>query len=142
MVQELIKVNGLQVAPAELEAVLLEHDAVADAACVAIQLHGEEYPRGYVVIKKEAQGQNSHVMEQEIQRFVETRVAKHKRLVGGVMIVDEVRSCLSTYLRSSKALLKALQVPKSPSGKIQRKIMREWAKNDVERMERHIKARL
>jgi acyl-CoA synthetase (AMP-forming)/AMP-acid ligase II len=36
--KELIKVNALQVAPAELEAVLLEHDAVADAACVGIML--------------------------------------------------------------------------------------------------------
>jgi 4-coumarate--CoA ligase len=36
--QELIKVNALQVAPAELEAVLLENDHVADAACVGITL--------------------------------------------------------------------------------------------------------
>jgi acyl-coenzyme A synthetase/AMP-(fatty) acid ligase len=36
--QELIKVNGLQVAPAELEAVLLEHDGIADAAVVGITL--------------------------------------------------------------------------------------------------------
>lgn len=36
--KELIKVNALQVAPAELEAVLLEHDHVADAACVGITL--------------------------------------------------------------------------------------------------------
>ena len=37
--KELIKVNALQVAPAELEAVLLENDAVADAACVGITLY-------------------------------------------------------------------------------------------------------
>jgi 4-coumarate--CoA ligase len=36
--QELIKVNALQVAPAELEAALLEHDGIADAACVGITL--------------------------------------------------------------------------------------------------------
>jgi 4-coumarate--CoA ligase len=36
--QELIKVNALQVAPAELEAVLLSHDLVADAAVVGITL--------------------------------------------------------------------------------------------------------
>jgi 4-coumarate--CoA ligase len=39
------------------------------------------------------------------------RVAKHKQLTGGVVFIDEV--------------------PKSPSGKIQRKILREWAKNDA-----------
>lgn len=36
--KELIKVNALQVAPAELEAVLLEHEHVADAAVVGITL--------------------------------------------------------------------------------------------------------
>jgi 4-coumarate--CoA ligase len=36
--QELIKVNGLQVAPAELEAVLLENDFIADAAVVGVDV--------------------------------------------------------------------------------------------------------
>ena len=43
--KELIKVNGLQVVPAELEAVLLEHEDVADATTVGITVHGEELPR-------------------------------------------------------------------------------------------------
>ena len=42
-----------------------------------------------------------------------SRVAKHKYLTGGVIFIDEV--------------------PKSPSGKIQRKVLREWAKSDVKR---------
>merc|ERR1712000_521902 len=41
--KELIKVNGHQVAPAELEAVLLEHPDVADAATVGIMIHDEEF---------------------------------------------------------------------------------------------------
>ena len=44
--KELIKVNGLQVAPAELEAVLLEHPDIADAAVVGITIRDEEFPRG------------------------------------------------------------------------------------------------
>ena len=39
--KELIKINGLQVVTAELEAVLLEHEDVADAATVGITVHGE-----------------------------------------------------------------------------------------------------
>jgi acyl-CoA synthetase (AMP-forming)/AMP-acid ligase II len=51
--QELIKVNALQVAPAELEAVLLELDPIADAAAVGITIGGQEWPRAYVTLKDE-----------------------------------------------------------------------------------------
>lgn len=115
----MIKVNGLQVAPAELEAVLLEHDAVADAAVVGVTLHNEEWPRAYVVLKESLHGP---VTEQDIQSWIKTRVAKHKWLTGGVAFVDEV--------------------PKSASGKILRKIMREWAKKDAPLLEKQVKARL
>ncbi|KAK3116454.1 hypothetical protein LTR53_003180 [Teratosphaeriaceae sp. CCFEE 6253] len=106
--KELIKVNALQVAPAELEAVLLQHDDIADAAVVGITLHDEEWPRAYVALKDHARGK---VTAQGIQQWMKGRVAKHKLLVGGVAFVDEV--------------------PKLASGKIQRKVMREWAKRDA-----------
>jgi 4-coumarate--CoA ligase len=115
----LIKVNGLQVAPAELEAVLLEHESVADAAVVGVSLHSEEWPRAYVVLKEGLQGR---VAPQDIQSWIKTHVAKHKWLAGGVAFVNEI--------------------PKSASGKILRKIMREWAKKDVPLLEKRIKARL
>jgi acyl-CoA synthetase (AMP-forming)/AMP-acid ligase II len=117
--KELIKVNGLQVAPAELEAVLLENDAVADAAAVGVTIHGEELPRAYVVLQP---GFKDKVSEQDIQKFVAGKVSKHKRLAGGVKFVDEV--------------------PKLPSGKIVRKQMKEWAKRDSKELEGQIKARL
>jgi 4-coumarate--CoA ligase len=119
VLQELIKVNGLQVAPAELEAALLEHPSIADAAVVGITLHNEEWPRAYVVLKEGLQGRAT---EQDIQSWIKPRVAKHKWLAGGVAFVDEV--------------------PKSASGKILRKVMREWAKKDVPHLEKRIKARL
>jgi acyl-CoA synthetase (AMP-forming)/AMP-acid ligase II len=117
--KELIKVNGLQVAPAELEAVLLEHDDVADAAAVGIVLHGEELPRAYVVLQDRAKGKTT---EKDIQDFIAGKVAKHKRLAGGVKFIDEV--------------------PKLASGKIVRKLMKEWAKRDAQEMEGKVKARL
>jgi 4-coumarate--CoA ligase len=117
--KELIKVNGLQVAPAELEAVLLEHKDVADAAAVGIMLHGEELPRAYVVLQPEAKGKTT---EEDIKSFVADKVAKHKRLAGGVKFVDEV--------------------PKLASGKIIRKLMKEWAKRDAQEVEGTTKARL
>src|ERR1700712_1785634 len=47
--KELIKVRGNQVAPAELEALLLEHPQLADACVVGVTINGEEVPRAYVV---------------------------------------------------------------------------------------------
>ena len=117
--KELIKVNALQVAPAELEAALLEHEDIADAAVVGITLHGEEWPRAYVTLKEKSKG---HVTEAQVQQWIKSRVAKHKQLVGGVRFIDEV--------------------PKLASGKIQRKVMRDWAKRDAEEMEHTVKARL
>jgi len=121
--KELIKVNGLQVAPAELEAVLLESPDVADAAVVGLRFEddGDEWPRAYVVLQDEKKGQ---VTEKDIQKFVAGKVAKHKWLQGGVKFVDEI--------------------PKLPSGKIMRKVMKDTAKKDAEEMRQNgkVKARL
>lgn len=117
--KELIKVNGLQVAPAELEALLLQHQDVADAAVVGITLHGEELPRAYVVLKEGARAKTGG---KEIQSFLAGRVAKHKQLAGGVKFIEEV--------------------PKLASGKIVRKVLKEWAKDDAIVVQATLKARL
>ena len=117
--KELIKVNGLQVAPAELEGILVEHDSIADAAVTGIYLDDQEWPRAYVALKDEAKGK---LGEKQIQDWLKTRVAKHKQLVGGIKFVDEV--------------------PKLASGKIQRKVMREWSKRDAQELEKGGRPRL
>ncbi|KAL9583845.1 MAG: hypothetical protein Q9203_004906 [Teloschistes exilis] len=101
--KELIKIKGLQVAPAELEA----------------GRHGEERPRAYISLKEHAKGKTS---AHEIQMWMEAQVAKHKRLTGGISFVSTV--------------------PKSPSGKILRKTLREWAKRDVPELETRMCPRL
>ncbi|KAL8688569.1 MAG: hypothetical protein Q9224_004850 [Gallowayella concinna] len=106
--KELIKVKGFQVAPAELEAVLLEHDDIADAAVVGMQISHHERPRAYVMLKPQAMHRTK---EEDIHAWIRTRVSPHKYLTGGIAFVDEV--------------------PKSASGKILRKVMREWAKHDA-----------
>lgn len=118
-IQELIKVNALQVAPAELEAVLLEFDPVADAAAVGITLDGQEWPRAYIALKEEFK---KKITAADIHRHMKIKVAKHKQLVGGIMFVDEV--------------------PKLQSGKIMRKVVKDWAKRDAEEMNRQAKAKL
>lgn len=81
--KELIKVKGFQVAPAELEALLLENPNVADSAVCALEKDHVELPRAYVVLKDFAKGR---VGEKEIQSWVADRVAKFKRLDGGVVV--------------------------------------------------------
>jgi 4-coumarate--CoA ligase len=103
--QELIKVQGLQVSPAEVEASLIEHPDIADAGVVGITLEDSEWPRAYVALKETS---SRKLNEADIQKWLEPRVAKHKRLVGGVSIIPEI--------------------PRLASGKIQRKVLKEWAK--------------
>jgi acyl-CoA synthetase (AMP-forming)/AMP-acid ligase II len=97
-VKELIKYKGYQVAPAELEAVLVSHPAVADAAVVGSpDEEAGEVPKAFVV-------RRAAVSEDELMAFVAQRVAPYRK-VRRMELVD--------------------QIPKSPSGKILRRVLLE-----------------
>ncbi|HKY03502.1 MAG TPA: 4-coumarate--CoA ligase family protein [Blastocatellia bacterium] len=97
-VKELIKYKGLQVAPAELEAVLLTHPALADAAVIpSPDEEAGEVPKAFVVLKSDATAE-------EIMAYVAERVAPHKK-IRRLEFVD--------------------QVPKTASGKILRRMLIE-----------------
>lgn len=106
--KDLIKVRGFQVAPAELEGVLLSHPDIVDAAVIGIPTldKSSEIPRAYVVPQKGA-----NVKEEDVMRFMEERLAKYKRLEGGVVVVTSI--------------------PKNPSGKILKMALREQAKREM-----------
>jgi acyl-coenzyme A synthetase/AMP-(fatty) acid ligase len=99
---ELIKVRGFQVAPPELEGLLLAHPEVADCAVIGVagDLPGEEKPRAFVVRQP-----GSKLTEEETKNIVASQLASYKRLTGGVTFVDEI--------------------PKSPNGKILKRILRD-----------------
>ena len=93
--KELIKVKGLQVAPAELENVLRGLEGVADVAVVGVPDHrAGELPRAYVVRKGD-------LTEEQVKSHVAEALAPHKQLAGGVEFLAEI--------------------PKSAAGKILRK---------------------
>jgi acyl-CoA synthetase (AMP-forming)/AMP-acid ligase II len=95
-VKELIKYKGYQVAPAELEAVLLSHPHVVDAAVVPLpDEEAGEVPKGFVVV-------DEPTSSREIAEYVAARVAPYKRL-RCVELIDEI--------------------PRSPSGKILRRAL-------------------
>jgi acyl-coenzyme A synthetase/AMP-(fatty) acid ligase len=71
------------VAPAELEALLLEHPQILDAAVIGVKTASDdEDPCAYIVLR-----QAGAVSEDEIVQFVASKVAKVKRLTGGVKFV-------------------------------------------------------
>ncbi len=99
-VKELIKVKGFQVAPAELEALLRAHPAVADAAVVPVpDERAGEVPKAYVV----RAGGDHAVTSEEVLAYVAERVAPHKRL-HAVEFIDAI--------------------PTSPAGKTLRRVLR------------------
>jgi len=94
--KELIKVKGYQVAPAELEALLLKHPKIADAAVIPIaDEDAGQLPKAFIVASQP-------VSAEEVKEFVASQVAHYKRLAQ-VEFVDSI--------------------PKSPSGKILRRIL-------------------
>lgn len=97
-VKELIKYKAMQIAPAELEAILLAHPAIADAAVVPREdEEAGQVPKAFVVLKDESNGE-------DIMAWVADRVARYKR-VRYVEVID--------------------QIPRSPSGKILRRVLVE-----------------
>ncbi|KAF2452189.1 acetyl-CoA synthetase-like protein [Karstenula rhodostoma CBS 690.94] len=108
--KELIKVKGLQVAPAELEALLLDHPSVQDVAVIGITLNDEELPRAYIVPRTPSQA--TPQVADAIKTWLAERVSRAKRLDGGVVFMEAI--------------------PKNPSGKILRKELREMAKAEAE----------
>lgn len=100
--------EGFPVPPAELEGLLIGHEEVADVCVIGVEDRelATEVPRAYVVLK--AGSEASDAKAQELADWLSKQVAPHKKLRGGVRFVDKV--------------------PKSPSGKILRRIMRDEAR--------------
>ena len=85
-VKELIKYKGHQVAPAELEDVLLSHPSIADAAVIGIPVEAVgEVPRAFVKLQAGAD-----VGEMDVVKFVNERVGAFSWLRGGAEFVDSI----------------------------------------------------
>ena len=101
--KELIKYKGYQIAPAELEALLLRHPQIMDAAVIGINDDDhQEIPKAFVVAAPD-----SGLTAEAVMAFVAEHVAPHKK----VRVVEFIDA-----------------VPKSSAGKILRKDLREREK--------------
>ncbi len=95
--KELIKYNGFQVPPAELEAILITHPAIADCAVIGVPDEGAgELPKAFVVV-------SGDVTDDEIMAFVAEQVSPQKR----IRLIERIE-----------------EIPKSAAGKILRKDLR------------------
>ncbi|OJJ50997.1 hypothetical protein ASPZODRAFT_21502 [Penicilliopsis zonata CBS 506.65] len=99
--KELIKVRGWQVAPAEVEAVLLQHPLIDDVAVIGVMSTDgtTELPRAFVVRSRTAPAA-AQLTAADVYVFARRQLARYKAIKGGVIFVEEI--------------------PRTPSGKIQR----------------------
>lgn len=110
-VKELIKYKGFQVAPAELEGYLQQHELVDDVVVVGVnsEILGTEVPRGYIVrkggMKAVESGDDKRIID-----WLAARTVQYKRLRGGLKFVETV--------------------PKSASGKLLRRLLKGEAQKE------------
>lgn len=109
--KEMIKVKGIGVAPAELEDILLGHEDVEDAAVLGIaDEYAGERPKAYVVLKEKAR-QNPKSAAERLIKYVQDNKVRYK-WIREVEIIDKI--------------------PKSPSGKILRRVLRDLSKQGAQ----------
>lgn len=100
----MIKYKGLQISPAEIEAVLVANSQIFDAAVIGVpdpNLPGNEIPRAFVVRKPDG----PQISAEEVKRLVADQMSSYKQLKGGVEFVKEI--------------------PRNVSGKIMRRMLRD-----------------
>ncbi|KAI6014829.1 hypothetical protein BKA83DRAFT_98244 [Pisolithus microcarpus] len=115
---EMLKVKGFQVSPAELEGCILEHPDVIDACVVSIpDEYSGELPMAFVVLHPRTAARVredprvSGEIKQSIIQHVASKKAAHKRLSGGVEFIDAI--------------------PKAPTGKLLRRVLRDRARKQL-----------
>lgn len=110
-VKELIKYKGFQVAPAQLEGILIAHPSIDDVAVIGVydETRATELPRAYVVSAKGVE--RNEATAEEICKWLDGKISNYKKLRGGVRFVDTI--------------------PKSATGKILRRVLRDEAAKEM-----------
>ncbi|KAI0036568.1 acetyl-CoA synthetase-like protein [Vararia minispora EC-137] len=109
-VKDTLKVSGVQVAPSEIETVILDHPGrlITDVAVAGVQgmrMADEKIPRAWVVLSDAGKKKGEKAVIQELNAWVKEQLSKPKWLRGGIVVVNEI--------------------PKSPTGKVLRRLLVE-----------------
>jgi acyl-coenzyme A synthetase/AMP-(fatty) acid ligase len=103
----------MQVSPTELENFLLRNPIVADVSVVPILSESSgELPMAFVVKSPAYKDADDKILKETLHSSMKETFSQHKQLAGGIEFVD--------------------LLPKSATGKTQRKILKEWAKASAE----------
>ena len=103
----MIKTRAWQIAPPEIEAALLAHPEIVDAAVIGVPAKdGDEAPRAYIVKRP-----GGSITEQEVLAHCGSRLARYKAITGGIIFVDAL--------------------PRNASGKLLKRELRERAKVEM-----------
>ncbi|KAL5360466.1 hypothetical protein BJX96DRAFT_184555 [Aspergillus floccosus] len=107
-IKDLIKYKGFQVAPSELENIIIRHPLVREAAVIGVwdDKQATELPRAFVVLRDPYQANGMNEVSRSISEFVADQVSNYKRLRGGVVIIDAL--------------------PKNVTGKVMKKELKDW----------------
>ncbi|KAI9374800.1 hypothetical protein BJX61DRAFT_496407 [Aspergillus egyptiacus] len=104
--KDMIKFKGFQIAPTELEDILLDHPAVGDAAVIGVwnEAMQTEVPMAYLV-RKRGGDDDGEAVALAVMGYLKGKVVQYKHLRGGVVWIEKI--------------------PKSPSGKILKRELRD-----------------
>ena len=101
---DMLKVSGQYVSPIEVDMVLMQHDAVLEAAVIGVDQGGLVKTCAFVVLKQAAVDTSHDALAEQLKAFVKTRLAPHK-YPRDILFVDDL--------------------PKTATGKIQRFRLRQ-----------------
>ncbi|KAK7682379.1 hypothetical protein QCA50_014584 [Cerrena zonata] len=118
--KDTLKVSGAQVSPTEIEQVLLGHPGklISDASVAGVsggRTSDELLPRAWVVLSEEGRKKGADAVLKELEKWTNDNLSSYKRLRGGLEVVSEI--------------------PKSPTGKVLRRVLQD-------RYEQKVKAKL
>jgi 4-coumarate--CoA ligase len=109
----------LQIAPSELEDVLIAHPDVLEAAVTAVwdPARETEIPIGYVVLKQRVQDSEQGRILEDIQKDFNTKVSSYKRLRGGLHRVESLpKNATGKIMRNRLPARVAAKPRSSPAG--------------------------
>lgn len=92
----------------ELEAQLIEHLAVANAAMIGVNQSGTKVPHAYIIL---ASTFRRRIIRVGLAKYIKSKVLDYKRLRGGVEFMNEI--------------------PRNAAGKIMRKVLKDWREKDM-----------
>lgn len=108
--KDTLKVSGAQVAPVEIEQVLLSHpESLADDAAVAgvpsASSRDDRVPHAWIVLSPAGKALGAREATQRLDEWVREQLSRYKWLTGGLAVIDEI--------------------PKNPTGKVLRRVLVE-----------------